>query len=59
MRVDTNESEYSLVLQKLLPGVTHYIRVCAVGDSDIVIEKSKQIMVQTNAPPDTPVVGVR
>lgn len=59
MRVDTSESEYSLVLQKLFPGITHYIKVFAIGDSDVIVEKSKQIIVQTSAPPDTPVIGVR
>lgn len=60
MLVDTSEAEYSLVLQKLFPGITHYVKVYAIGgDSSLVLEKSKEIIVQTNAPPDTPVVGVR
>ena len=57
--MDTSEAEYSLVLQKLFPGITHYVKVFAIGDSDIIIEKSKQITVQTSAPPDIPVVGIR
>lgn len=59
MQVDTSESEYSLVLQKLFPGITHYVKVYALGDSSVVVEKSKEIIVQTNAPPDIPIVGVR
>ena len=59
MSADTSEAEYSLVLQKLFPGITHYVKVFAIGDSDIIIEKSKQIIVQTSAPPDIPVVGIR
>lgn len=57
--METDEAEYSLVLQKLFPGITHYIKVFAIGDSDIIIEKSKQIIVQTSAPPDIPAVGIR
>lgn len=57
--VETTDAEHSLVLQKLFPGITHYVKVYAIGESNVILEKSKQIVVQTNAPPDVPVVGVR
>ncbi|XP_064633270.1 uncharacterized protein LOC135491376 [Lineus longissimus] len=52
-------NEMTCVIKKCFPGTNHYIRVLVVGEQDEVYEKSRQLIVQTSAPPDTPVVCTR
>ena len=51
--------EKSCVLHKCFPGSVHYIRVWAMGKDDQVLDVSKQITVQTSAPPDCPRLTTR
>ncbi|KAK7102883.1 hypothetical protein V1264_021041 [Littorina saxatilis] len=47
------------VINKCLPGTTHFVRLVAYSEDGKILEKSKQLTVQTSAPPDSPVLSVR
>ena len=51
--------ERSCILHKCYPGTNHYIRIYAMNNTDQVLDRSRQITVQTSAAPDMPVVSVR
>ncbi|XP_023933288.1 uncharacterized protein LOC106180596 isoform X1 [Lingula anatina] len=51
--------ESSCILQKCYPGTNHFIRLVALGADGRILEKSKQVVVQTSAPPEAPVVSLR
>ncbi len=51
--------EKSCILHKCYPGTNHFLRVYAMSKDDRVLDVSKQLTVQTAAPPDTPVVTLR
>lgn len=51
--------DVSCVINKCLPGTTHFVRLVAFDEDGQIIEKSKQLTVQTSAPPDPPILSVR
>ena len=51
--------EKSCVLHKCYPGTNHFLRVYAMSKDDRTLDVSKQLTVQTAAPPDTPLVTLR
>lgn len=51
--------EQTCTISKCFPGTNHFVRVLVLGHNGEVLEKSRQITVQTSAAPDTPVVHVR
>ncbi len=51
--------EKSCVLHKCYPGTNHFLRVFAMSKEDKVLDVSKQMTVQTAAPPDTVLVTLR
>ena len=51
--------EKSCVLHKCYPGTNHFLRVHALSKDDRILDVSKQLTVQTAAPPDTPLVTLR
>ena len=51
--------EKSCVIHKCYAGTNHFIRIYAIGTEERLLEKSRQITVQTSAAPDTPVVTLR
>ncbi|CAH1782616.1 unnamed protein product [Owenia fusiformis] len=51
--------ERSCILQNCYPGTNHFVRILALGDRDEVLDKSRQLTVQTSASPDTPVLTLR
>ena len=57
--VRLSPKDISCVINKCLPGTTHFVRLVAYNEDGQIIEKSKQLTVQTSAPPDAPVLSVR
>ncbi|XP_076447663.1 uncharacterized protein LOC143284653 isoform X3 [Babylonia areolata] len=57
--VRLSAKDISCVINKCLPGTTHFVRLLAYNEDGTILEKSKQLTVQTSAPPDAPVLSVR
>ncbi|XP_041347758.1 uncharacterized protein LOC121367568 [Gigantopelta aegis] len=57
--VRLSEKDSNCVINKCLPGTTHFVRLVACKDDGQIVDKSKQLTMQTSAPPDSPVVSVR
>ena len=57
--VRLSPKDVSCVINKCLPGTTHFVRLVAYSENGTILEKSKQLTVQTSAPPDQPVLSVR
>lgn len=47
------------MINKCLPGTTHFVRVISVSPDGNILGKSRQLTVQTSAPPDAPKLAVR
>ena len=59
MEVLLRAGEKSCVIHKCYPGSNHYIRIHAISNDSTILDRSKQLVVQTSAPPDTPNVTLR
>ena len=59
MEVLLRAGEKSCVIHKCYPGSNHYIRIHAISNDGTILDRSKQLVVQTSAPPDTPTVTLR
>ncbi|XP_048739977.2 uncharacterized protein LOC125654190 isoform X5 [Ostrea edulis] len=57
--VKLSEKDSSCVINNCLPGTTHFVRLTAIDNDGQILEKSKQLTVQTSAPPDAPNLSVR
>nr|XP_034305803.1 uncharacterized protein LOC105321045 isoform X1 [Crassostrea gigas] len=57
--VKLSEKDSSCVINNCLPGTTHFVRLIAIDADGQILEKSKQLTVQTSAPPDSPILSVR
>ncbi|XP_012935394.1 uncharacterized protein LOC101845075 isoform X2 [Aplysia californica] len=57
--VRLSEKDSNCVINKCLPGTTHFVRIVAFNANGQILEKSKQLTVQTSAPPDAPKLSVR
>ncbi|GFN84346.1 fibronectin, partial [Plakobranchus ocellatus] len=47
------------VINKCLPGTTHFVRIVACNVNNQILDKSRQLTIQTSAPPDAPKLSVR
>ena len=54
-----SEKDSSCVINNCLPGTTHFVRLIAIDGDGQSVEKSRQLTVQTSAPPDSPLLTVR
>ncbi|XP_046358181.2 uncharacterized protein LOC124136325 [Haliotis rufescens] len=57
--VRLSERDTNCVINKCLPGTTHFVRLVAYSEDGQIMDKSKQLTVQTSAPPDGPVLSIR
>ncbi|XP_055882729.1 uncharacterized protein LOC106055997 isoform X2 [Biomphalaria glabrata] len=57
--VKLSKHDTNCVINKCLPGTTHFMRVIALSTDGQILEKSKQMTIQTSAPPDVPKLSVR
>ena len=57
--VKLSEKDSSCVINNCLPGTTHFVRLIAIDGDGQSVEKSRQLTVQTSAPPDSPLLTVR
>ena len=57
MRLSSKDS--NCVINKCLPGTTHFVRLLALDEDGQIKERSKQMTVQTSAPPDGPTLSLR
>ncbi|XP_059161356.1 uncharacterized protein LOC131944640 isoform X2 [Physella acuta] len=57
--VKLSKADTNCVINKCLPGTTHFVRVVGLATNGQIIEKSKQLTIQTSAPPDAPQLSVR
>ncbi|XP_067685414.1 uncharacterized protein [Haliotis asinina] len=57
--VRLSERDTNCVINKCLPGTTHFVRLVAYNEEGQIMDKSKQLTVQTSAPPDSPVLSIR
>lgn len=57
--VKLSEKDSSCVINNCLPGTTHFVRLIAIDTDGQILEKSKQLTIQTSAPPDSPILSIR
>ncbi|KAH9503746.1 hypothetical protein Btru_066540, partial [Bulinus truncatus] len=57
--VKLSKNDSNCVINKCLPGTTHFMRVVGYSADGQILEKSKQLTIQTSAPPDAPKLSVR
>ncbi|CAL1538548.1 unnamed protein product [Lymnaea stagnalis] len=57
--VKLSKHDSNCVINKCLPGTTHFVRVVSYNINGQILEKSKQLTIQTSAPPDAPKLSVR
>ena len=57
--VKLSRKDSSCVINNCLPGTTHFVRLVALDIDNQIMEKSKQMTIQTSAPPDSPALSVR
>lgn len=57
--VTLSSKDTSCVINKCLPGTTHFVRLLALDGEANIQDKSKQLTIQTSAPPDAPLIAIR
>ncbi|KAL3853216.1 hypothetical protein ACJMK2_016773 [Sinanodonta woodiana] len=57
--VKLSNKDNNCVITKCLPGTTHFVRLVVIDKDGNVRERSKQLTIQTSAPPDAPSLSVR
>ncbi|KAK3579080.1 hypothetical protein CHS0354_029940 [Potamilus streckersoni] len=57
--VKLSNKDNNCVITKCLPGTTHFVRLAVIDKDGNVRERSKQLTIQTSAPPDAPLLSVR
>ena len=57
--VRLSSKDSNCVINKCLPGTTHFVRLLALDEDGQIKERSKQMTVQTSAPPDGPTLSLR
>lgn len=57
--VRLSSKDTNCVINKCLPGTTHFVRLLALDGDGQIRERSKQLTVQTSAPPDGPCLSLR
>ena len=57
--VRLSNKDSNCVINKCLPGTTHFVRLLALDEEGQIKERSKQLTVQTSAPPDGPTLSLR
>ena len=55
--LNTNNSKF--IIKKCSPGYIYSVRIVALQQSNNILNKSKYIIIQTNSPPDTPILKLR
>ncbi|XP_033744669.1 uncharacterized protein LOC117330483 isoform X1 [Pecten maximus] len=49
----------SCIINNCLPGTTHFVRLIVLDDQGKELERSRQLTIQTSAPPEAPIMTVR
>ncbi|GFR62047.1 fibronectin, partial [Elysia marginata] len=57
--VKLSNKDSNCVINKCLAGTTHFVRIVACNVNNQILDKSRQLTVQTSAPPDAPKLSVR
>ncbi|XP_052779768.1 uncharacterized protein LOC128217013 isoform X4 [Mya arenaria] len=57
--VRLSNKDSNCVINKCLPGTTHFVRLLALDGDGQIKDRSKQLTVQTSAPPDAPCLALR
>ncbi|ESO91438.1 hypothetical protein LOTGIDRAFT_153880 [Lottia gigantea] len=57
--VQLSAKDTNCVINKCLPGTNHFVRLVAFDSGGQIWEKSRQMTIQTSAPPDAPILSIR